>query len=126
MFPVFRCGDGDCDGPFPGNWVGSDGGAGDGSGVKGLMAVAVSSPAAAEMESAVTVMVGLNVYVTVKVDVDVAMGLVLFISELSIAAKVEVTVVSTGVLVGGCEEDFVPISLGTLDFFCSFVSESLP
>ena len=53
MFPVFRCGDGDCDGPFPGTGVGYDGGAGEGRGVKGLMAVKVSSPSAAAIESVV-------------------------------------------------------------------------
>ena len=126
MFPVFRCGDGDCDGPFPGTWVGSDGGAGDVSGVLGAMGYPVSSTAAAEIEQAVAVMVGLHVSVTVTVEVDVAMGLVLFIAELLIAAKVAVTLVSTGVVAGGCEEDFLPTSLGKLDFFHSLLSESLP
>jgi hypothetical protein len=117
MFPVFCCSDGDCDGPFPGNWVGSDSGDGDGSGVLGAMGDPVSSTAAAEIEQAVSVMVGLHVSVTVTVEVDVAMGLVLFIAELSIAAKVSVTVVSTGVVAGGCEEDFLPTSLGHLISF---------
>ena len=126
MSTVVLCGDGDCDGPFPGTWVGSDGGAGDGSGVLSAKGDPVSSTAAAEIEQAVAVIVGLHVSVTVTVDVDVAMGLVLFIAELSIAAKVAVTVVSTGVVAGGCEEDFLPTSLGTLDFFRSLLSESLP
>ena len=90
------------------------------------MAVTVSSPAAEYIEAAVAVMFALHVTVTVTVEVDVSMGLVLFIAELSISAKVAVTRLSTGVVAGGCEEDFLPTSLGTLDFFCSFVSESLP
>ena len=80
MFAVFCCGDGDCDSPFTGNWVGSDGGAGDGSGVLGAMGDPVSSTAAAEIEQSVSVMVGLHVSVTVTMEVDIAMGLVLFIT----------------------------------------------
>ena len=76
MFAVVLCGDGDCNGPFPGTWVGSDGGAGGGSGVLGAMGDPVLSTAAAEIEQAVAVMVGLHVSVTVIVEVDVAMGLI--------------------------------------------------